>query len=204
MPKTPIDYAKTIIYKLVHKDDLYDENIYTGHTTEMTKRKAEHKSSCNNPNSDKYNQKNYKYIRENGGWDEWCMIEIEKYPCKDKPEAIARERVIQTEMKAKLNTCIAGRTKKEWTNDNFEKIKKTKEKHYIDNKDKIIERSIQYYIHNKDKVIGRSNQRYIDNKDIINEKRKQKTTCDHCGSIVTKSDMARHKKTKKCINFKPS
>jgi len=204
MPKVPIDYAKTIIYKLVHKDDLNDENIYTGHTTEMTKRKAEHKSNCNNPNSDKYNQKNYKYIRENGGWDEWLMIEIEKYPCKDKPEAIARERVIQAEMKAKLNSNIAGRTKKEWQDDNFEKVNKTKQKHYIANKDKMIERSIQYYINNKDKVIERSNQRYIDNKDIINEKRKQKTTCDHCGSIVIKSDIARHQRSQKCINFKPS
>jgi len=84
MPKTPIDYAKTIIYKLVHKDDLYDENIYTGHTTEMTKRKYNHKACCTKPNKKEYNQKKYKYIRDNGGWDEWLMIEIEKYPCKDK------------------------------------------------------------------------------------------------------------------------
>ena len=31
-------------------------------------------------------------IRKNGGWENWCMIEIEKYPCNDKNEAKARER----------------------------------------------------------------------------------------------------------------
>ena len=31
-------------------------------------------------------------IRENEGWNNWSMIEIEKYPCNDKNEACARER----------------------------------------------------------------------------------------------------------------
>jgi len=174
MPKVPIDYAKTIIYKLVHKDDLNDDNIYTGHTTEMTKRKTMHKSDCTNPNSEKYNQKNYKYIRENGGWDEWLMIEIEKYPCKDKPEAIARERVIQTEMKAKLNSNIPGRTQKEYHQDYHEKISEQKKQHYQDNREKIAERE------------------------------KQKMACDHCGIILYKKNMTRHKQSQYCINFKPN
>jgi hypothetical protein len=25
----------------------------------------------------------YSTIRENGGWNNWSMVEIEKYPCKD-------------------------------------------------------------------------------------------------------------------------
>jgi len=174
MPKKPIDYAKTIIYKLVHKDDLYDENIYTGHTTDMRKRKHSHKACCTNPNKKEYNQKKYQYIRENGGWDNWLMIEIEKYPCKDVYEAIARERVIQTEMKAKLNSEIAGRTCKQY---------------HQDNREKILEKQKQYYQDNRDELL---------------EKQKQKITCDHCGSIVRKLDLLRHHKSQKCINFKPS
>jgi len=169
MPKVPIDYAKTIIYKLVHKDDLNDENIYTGHTTDFICRKNHHKSVCNNSKKKEYNQKKYKYIRENGGWDEWLMIEIEKYPCKDRPEAVARERVIQTEMKAKLNSDIAGRTQKEW---------------FEDNRNKFLEYQTQY---NQDK-------RYIGN---------QKDICENCGFLVCKRNMKRHKKSQKCINFKP-
>lgn len=38
---------------------------------------------------------------------------------------------------------------------------------------------------------------YEDNKEQI----KEKIACDRCGSIVRKSDIARHKKTDKCISF---
>ena len=49
MPKTPIDYSRTIIYKLVHKDDLDDKDIYVGHSTNFKQRKADHKKSVLNP-----------------------------------------------------------------------------------------------------------------------------------------------------------
>jgi hypothetical protein len=38
-----------------------------------------------------YNRKVYRTIRDNGGWAEWSIIELEKYPCKDKNEATLRE-----------------------------------------------------------------------------------------------------------------
>jgi len=33
MPKVPTDYTKTIIYKLVHKEDYDNANVYIGSTT---------------------------------------------------------------------------------------------------------------------------------------------------------------------------
>ena len=65
------------------------------------------------------------------------MIEIEKYPCKDKPEAIARERIIQTDMDAKLNSLIAGRTYKEWYEDNKEKLSEQKKQYRSNNAEQI-------------------------------------------------------------------
>ena len=189
MPKVPIDYAKTIIYKLVHKDDLYDENIYIGHTTDMRKRKYGHKKICNNPNNAAYNEKKYLYIRDNGGWDEWLMIEIEKYPCNDVNEARARERVIQCEMKAKLNDNVAGRTNKEW---------------YVDNREKLSEQHKQYRQANYDKLLEQKKQYYQDNKEKILERQKIKTHCDHCGIFILKNNIPAHKKSLKCINFKPA
>ena len=50
MPKLPIDYSKTIIYKIVCNDTNITD-CYVGHTTDITRRKAHHKCSCNNPNS---------------------------------------------------------------------------------------------------------------------------------------------------------
>jgi predicted GIY-YIG superfamily endonuclease len=68
MPKTNIDYQNTIIYKIVC-NDLDVPFLYVGFTTDFTKRKNRHKTSCNNSNSEAYNFKIYSFIRSNGGWD---------------------------------------------------------------------------------------------------------------------------------------
>ena len=80
MPKKPIDYNNTIIYKIVC-NNLDIKDVYVGHTTDFTKRKHQHKHICNNVNSKSHNFKVYNSIRENGGWDNWSMIEIEKFEC---------------------------------------------------------------------------------------------------------------------------
>ena len=123
MPKVPIDYSQTCIYKLVHFDDINDENIYIGHTVNMVQRKHSHKSRCNNPNNKEHNHKKYQFIRENDGWDKWDMILVEKYPCNDLHEAKARERHWIKELKATLNVDIPTRTPKEYREDNKEYIK---------------------------------------------------------------------------------
>ena len=43
MPRKEIDYSKTVIYKIVC-NDLNVKDVYVGHTTDFTKRKATHKS----------------------------------------------------------------------------------------------------------------------------------------------------------------
>jgi hypothetical protein len=105
MPRVKTDYSKTVIYKIVC-NDLEFKDIYVGHTTEFTKRKSSHKCVCNNKNNESYNLQVYKTIRANGGWENWTMIEIEKYPCKDANEARARERYWYEELNAKINKCI--------------------------------------------------------------------------------------------------
>ena len=102
MPIKPVDYSKTVIYKLVC-NDLEITDIYVGSTTNFRNRKNQHKTNCNNEKGKKYKVKVYQTIRENGGWEKYSMIEIEKYPCKDKNEALARERHWLEELKAKLN-----------------------------------------------------------------------------------------------------
>ena len=72
MPKTPIDYTKTIIYKIICLDLEIKDN-YVGSTTSFLKRKQQHKANCNK----KKNVKIYNIINTNVGWDNWTMIEIE-------------------------------------------------------------------------------------------------------------------------------
>ena len=76
-----MDYSKCCIYKIEHIDD--ETLLYVEHTTNFSKRKGEHKNSCKNENANStYNLKLYQMIRENGGFEMFKMIEVEKYPCK--------------------------------------------------------------------------------------------------------------------------
>ena len=75
MPKEEIDYSNTIIYKIVCKNPNIND-VYVGHTTNFIQRKYSHKIACNSITN---NIKIYNIIRENGGWDNWDMIEIAKY-----------------------------------------------------------------------------------------------------------------------------
>jgi len=113
MPKNDIDYNKTIIYKIVC-NDLNIKECYVGSTTDFTKRKYHHKSACNKESSSKYNRIVYQTIRENGGWNNWNMIEIEKYPCNDNNEARTRERYWYEALNARLNSNNPIMSKKEY------------------------------------------------------------------------------------------
>jgi hypothetical protein len=42
-------------------------------------------------------------IRENGGWEMFQMIEVEKHPCSDKREATRKEFEVMKELKATMN-----------------------------------------------------------------------------------------------------
>jgi|GEM_PF-591125 len=99
MPKDLIDYSKTIIYKICCLDKSISE-VYVGHTTNFTKRKYQHKQVCKDLNN---NQKIYKTIRENGGWDNWEMVEIATYNCKNHTEARIKEQEHYKILNSSLN-----------------------------------------------------------------------------------------------------
>ena len=184
MPKKVPDYSKSSIYKLVNKEDFDNENIYIGSTTNFIQRKNQHKTGCNNQNNKHYNLKLYKHIRENGGWDNWVMIQIQPYSCASKKELETEERRFIEQLKAKLNNNIPARTSLEYYYDNRdeilkfyhdnrdEKIEKQKQ-WYNENRDEELVRMKQYHINNRDKLLEYGNQYYINNKDKIAENKKQ-------------------------------
>jgi hypothetical protein len=121
IPRLPIDYSKTLIYKIVCNDSSIKE-CYVGHTINFTRRKQAHKGHCNNEKGEYYNYKVYKTIRENGGWGNYSMIEIEKYPCKDINEACRKEREWFERLNSCLNTCYPNRSVQEYYKDHREEI----------------------------------------------------------------------------------
>ena len=211
MPKVPIDYSKTIMYKIVC-NDLEIKDCYVGHTTNWIKRKASHKSCCSNETSKKNNLKVYQTIRENGGWDNWTMVQIEEYNCKDKREAEKRERELYEDLDAKLNTLKPIRTQeekreygKEWRENNKDKqYYKANKDVYLENtrkwreknKDKYNENNKKWYENNKDKIMEREKKYREDNKEYIKERRSKKGCCDICGLEMIFYNIPKHKERK--------
>jgi DNA repair exonuclease SbcCD ATPase subunit len=171
MPKAAMDYSKTNIYKIVC-NDLTVKDCYVGHTINMTKRKCNHKSVCNNENYKAYNLKIYQIIRENGGWDNWSMLLVEKFPCKDKYEACKREREVYEELEAKMNTFIPYLTQEERKEYLKQYLKQYREEHK------------EYH-----------KQYYQEHKEEHKEKLKEKAECEYCSKRLTKCHMSRHHKT---------
>ena len=225
------NYQNSIIYKLCHQDDLENNNIYVGSTTNFRMRKFGHKTACNNEKDKNYNIFVYNYIRDNGGWNNFVMIPIEVYPCNDKKELEVRERHHIELLKPTLNKVIPTRTLKEYYKDNKENLAEKAKKYYEDNKEVIIQKvkgwyetnkekkaqydkqyhidnkekkaqyDKQYYEDKKEKKINISRQYYKNNKDKIAEKQKEKIVCDNCGCEVRKNGLIQHQKSNKCKNY---
>lgn len=160
MPKIPIDYNNTIVYKLVCKDITITE-IYVGHTTNFTKRKSSHKCRCNNLDNPKSHYYVYRYIRDHDGFENWDMVVIKKYKCEDKLEALKHERYHIDKLKATLNKVLPLRTKKEYLEDTKE-AKKQYDKEY--RKINQVSRSLQkkeYYEKNKERINALRREKYL-------------------------------------------
>ena len=180
MPTKAIDYSNTVIYKIVCNDPTITD-IYVGSTCNFANRKWRHKHRCNNTNADSHNIKLYKIIRDNGGWDNWSMLEIEKFSCLDGNEARTRERYWYDQLSAVMNSNIPNRSNKECAKDYYER-----------NKDKINQCGKDYYERNKDKIKEYANK----NKDKIKENREKTYICE-CGSTITIPHKNRHEQTNK-------
>jgi len=197
MPKIITDYSKTLIYKIVSKN-LNITDCYVGHTTNFRQRKNKHKSSCNNKNCKSFNCNIYNFIRQNEGWSNWEMIEIEKYPCSDKREATARERTHYELLNSSLNSYKPFTTddekrenKKQYYEINTNKIKANKKQYYQNNETKLLNYQKQYNEINTNKIKvykkcyyqknkEKARQYYQKNKEKIKnyQKNKNKTICD--------------------------
>jgi len=214
MPAKVIDYSKTIIYKIVC-NDLAITDLYVGSTTHFTRRKNEHKCRCNG-GTKKSEYKIYQTIRNNGGWLNWTIVQIEEFPCANGNEARARERYWIEELSAKLNIVIPTRSKsewemeyykqnkntklKEWRELNKDKIKEVKKKYQEDNKDKLKEHKKEYMASHKDDK-KEYDKKYRDlNKDKIRERRSQTYTCE-CGITCKFGNRLGHFKSLKHLSF---
>ena len=212
----PLDYQNTVIYKIVSKD-LNIKECYVGHTTNFNRRKSEHKGKCYDINHRCYNLKLYQFIRDNGGFENFDVIIVEKFPCNDKNEASQRERYFYEQLNSNLNSVIPFRTKDErkqiqkcYTETNKEKIAEKSKEHREKNKEDLNEKHKIYRQNNKASIAVRDalyrqnhkkesseyfKQHRINNKEKIKAYRETKNECA-CGGHYTTNHKARHLDTK--------
>lgn len=125
---------------------------------------------------------------------------VENYSCNDLKEATKREGYWIKELKSNLNSNIAGRTIKEWYEDNKEKCKEWYQEYKIKNKEIIKERRKDHYNDNKEKILEKNKKYHDNNKDKIKEQKNEKVTCE-CGCETSKNHLSRHMKTPKHFTF---
>jgi hypothetical protein len=180
MPKTETDYSETSIYKICCKDPSIND-VYVGHTTNFTKRKCSHKTCCINTNDKNYHRYVYQFIRNNGGWDNWCMIELEVRNCNNKREAEAIEHWWIKKLKATLNsnnphtfyTENPALYKQLWYEENKEHVLQKAKENYEENKEKKIEYQKSYAQENKEQIALNQKEYREKNKEKLAEQKKQ-------------------------------
>jgi len=187
------DYSKGKVYVLrSHSTD----KVYIGSTIEtLSSRMSKHRYGFKHNNGVTSSE----ILKYND-----CYIElICDYPCDRKEQLEKKEGEIIRQYKDKcVNRCIAGRSVKEWIEDNKEEHREQMKQYRENNKEILTENKKLWYNNNKERILDKRKQRYNDNKEQIaqKEKNKPKYTCE-CGSIMTSNHKSRHIKTTKHINF---
>jgi len=170
------------VYRLSCKDTTIKE-CYIGSSINLRSRLQKHKHNTLCETSNKHHLTVYRKIREFGNWDNWKCDVLETVDNPTRSELIALERKhyedhIDT---ATLNSVYCGRTpaegKKAWKakNPGYQQWYNDTHKEYLK----------EYY-----------KEYYAENKEKLAEYYTTPTQCE-CGSIVNRSGIARHRRTKK-------
>ncbi len=171
----PPNYQNGKIYCIrSHKTD----QIYVGSTTEtLCKRMTKHRDSYK-----RFLKGKGKYITSIKLL-ELCDAHIElieKFPCNSREELNASEGFWIRKENC-VNRCVAGRTMKEYREDNKEREIERHRKYREDNREKELRRKMKYYEDNREKYLER-------NKKIVR--------CS-CGLMITYGCLSRHRKSHK-------
>ena len=176
------DYQNGKIYCIRNSTD---NDLYVGSTCQaLSKRFQKHKDSLTTYKKDR---KLYSKMNEIGV-DKFYIELIEEYPCDNVEQLRRREGETIREWKPILNKQIAGRTEKEWREDNKEYLKDQKKIYehenrerlseyrkdwYEDNKEEQKQKRKEYKENNRDKVLQQKREHHHRNKEKISEQKKQ-------------------------------
>lgn len=222
------NYNNGKIYKI---ESSLGDKVYYGSTTKqyLSQRMTRHRGSYNMWLEGKCNLVMAYKLFDEYGIENCKIVLVENYPCKTKDELTAREAYYIKNFEC-VNKYVPNRTRKEYLEDNKERISEQLKEYRFKNTEKIAEyqkeyreinknNSIEYQKEyrktNKEKLSGKKKEWYEDNKEKVLEQHKQyrqknkeriseqskiKYTCI-CGSNLCKRDKTRHERSKKHIKF---
>jgi hypothetical protein len=146
------------------------------------------------------------------GHDMFSIELVEQYPCSSRIELHRREGDIIRELKPTLNSFVAGRTQKEYYQENKDKEFARHYAYYLKNKEKIDEWQKQYNKayrqanqekmreirqDNQEQNAQTSREYYLKNKDKILMKKTERHLCSMCGVSYSYANKSVHMRSKK-------
>jgi hypothetical protein len=175
-----------MIYCLKSK---HTDKVYVGSTEKtLDDRFRQHKRDYKKYLTGKYSCiTSFEILKYNDCWIE--LLEICECESKDILRRVEGEFITQLNC---VNKNVAGRTYKEYQKEYRENNKEKSKEYRENNKDKNKEYQKEYRENNKEKIKEYREEYYTDNKDKLNEK----VECE-CGSIVSRFNLTRHKKSNK-------
>jgi len=192
----PVDYQGGKIYTIrAPATDKY----YIGSTTQtLPKRLYKHRNNLKCYQNGKYpNITSFQILELEGAYIEL----LELYPCNSKVELERREgELIREHRDNCVNNRIAGRTVKEYREDNKEIIKAKMCEYREANKEQIKVKAREHYRANKEAINAKMREYKEANKEAINAKRAEKIQCE-CGASVSRCNISKHRKTDKHIKL---
>lgn len=168
MPRKAIDYSKACIYKICCRDaEILD--LYVGSTTDLVKRRYAHKLNCRDPNQQGHGYQVYNFIRENGGWDNWEVVQVESFKCSNSEDLCQREREVFDILKPSLN-----KNRPKVTSDEAAARRLATHKAWREANSETV----------------RANTKAWNNKRVV---------CEHCHKEVAQGGLKKHQRTNKCL-----
>ena len=131
-----VNYENGKIYKIEsHSGDM----IYIGSTTKkyLSQRMDTHRTQYKRWKNGKYQLVTSFKLFDEYGVENCNIVLLELFPCESKDMLLSREAHYIRTLDC-VNKKIPGRTRKEWREDNKDKITEDKKQYYEDNKDKIL------------------------------------------------------------------
>jgi hypothetical protein len=192
-----VDYTKSKIYKIVC--NITGLTYYGSTVNPISKRVSQHRCEFKSSGG-KYSSRQ---VLVGGNYD---YILVEEFSCENKDQLHRRERYY-IENNECVNKQIPGRTLKEYSEQNKDKISVQQKEYYEQNKDKvsayreqnkdkISAQNKEYREKNRDKLLAQKKEYYEQNKNKLLAQQSVKVTCE-CGSVIVVGQLARHKRTKK-------